>query len=143
MTVLSVVAALAAAQGAQVPLAHRVEVPVAGRAVPVDYAARIAVATDQRGIAPPGRTSSERCHWQATLAVERSIADGRALRPVASDWTAHGSVPGNCALADDMIDRELAARLEAAQAALVASAEADRTILLAELAALDQIAADD
>lgn len=115
---------------------HRLTVQHAGAPLTVDYRARIDLKTRQIGMAPPTRHGVVRCTWTARIAVERSLAGhAGSSRLIDQDLTLKGSETGNCREARKLIDRALAKRADEVQAHMVAVAERDRSVLLAELAA--------
>lgn len=143
MSILHATLALLAA-GAPVDgaMTHDVTVRHRGADVTASYRASTRIATRQRGIAPPNRQSTQRCDWTAELVVERSIG-ASPLRTVATDRSLTGTRPGGCMTVRPAIAREVAARRGAVRDRLVQVAEADRSDLIAELAAIDGVAARD
>lgn len=139
MTITAVALAAAAATSAPAEtLQHRVTIAHRGTDIAAIYRADVAIATDQRGIAPPSHPSSERCHWTATIAIERTLAGVTTspARAIATDTALNGSQPGSCRTQASAIEREVAARAPAIRERLIAAAEADRRALVAELEAI-------
>ncbi|TKD53006.1 hypothetical protein [Sphingomonas baiyangensis] len=119
-------------------LEHRVTIDHRGTAIGAIYRADVAIETDQRGIAPPSRPSTQRCHWTASVTVARTLEGSGVAgeRAIATDRTLKGSRPGACMTQRGAIEREVAARTPAVRDRLIAAAEADRSTLLAELEAV-------
>lgn len=118
-------------------LEHRIELPHASGTVAAHYRGDVIVRERQIGAAgAPGRPSTLRCQWEASLTVERQAhhASGSAvMRSLRRDAVAKGSRTGWCGASRDAIDQEVAARADEWQRHMVAMAEADRTDLLAEI----------
>lgn len=128
-------ASVAGADGTQL---HRTTVEHRGAPMAVDYRATTALTTRQIGMSPPTRMGVARCNWVAKVSVERHMtrAGGTtASRVVDSGLELKGSRPGTCTGAGKAIRAEVAARDDEVRRHLLAVAERDRTILLAELEA--------
>jgi hypothetical protein len=124
-------------------MTHEVVVNHRGADVTAHYRASTRINTRQRGIAPPNRQSTQRCDWTAELVVERMLGSDAPARIVATDRSLTGTRPGACATQRAAIEGEIAGRQDAVRERLVQVAEADRRDLMAELAALDSVAARD
>lgn len=130
--------------GSAVPapmLEHRVAVPHAAGQIDARYRGQLVVSHRQVGsVSAPGRPSTLRCRWEASLAVERQglHASGSAvMRSLRRDGVAKGSRPGWCETSRAAIEQEVAARSEDWQRHMLALAEEDRADLLAEIERLD------
>lgn len=87
-------------------------------------------------VVPGGRTSSLRCQWTASLAVERhaTTAAGSIMRRgVRRDDVASGHRPGWCAGQREAIARDVAAQTIAIDQHVQAVAREDHDVLRAEL----------
>lgn len=119
---------------------HRTTIEHRGVPVGVTYRATMQLKTRPIGMSPPTRPSTARCTWVATVVVERQmLRDGQPApglsRVVSSDLELKGNRPGGCTGAGKAIARDIAARDEQVRAHVLAVAERDRSILLAELEA--------
>ena len=116
-------------------LEHRVAVPHQSGAIDALYRGEVIVRHRQVGaVSAPGRPSTLRCVWTASLAVERQgrHAAGSATR-VLRRAVANGSRVGWCDTSRTAIDQEVAARGAEWRRHMLALAEADRADLLAEV----------
>lgn len=119
---------------------HRTTIEHRGVPVGVTYRATMQLTTRAIGMSPPTRASTARCAWVATIVVERQmLRDGQPTPPmsrvVSNDFTLKGNRPGGCIGAQKIIERDVAARDDDVRAHVMAVAESDRSILLAELEA--------
>lgn len=123
-------AAPAAAFEHEVVIAHP-EGPIAA-----DYAGSVKVETRQLGTAAaPGRQSTLRCQWSASLDLERTAKVGETLqtrRAMRADDVVSGATPGWCRNSAKVIDQLVAAQRDRFHAAMLALVEQDRNALLAE-----------
>ena len=131
------------AAGTPIAAAHDVRIDHQGGATQVSYSARADVKTRTIGSSSPTRMDTRRCRWLADVVIERSPRGLPHLtRVVSRDQRLSGSVPGACTGKDRMIDREIAAREDEVRSHLVAVAEKDSTLLLAEINAAGQLASN-
>ncbi|WP_233150928.1 hypothetical protein [Sphingomonas mollis] len=106
---------------------------------PVDahYRASVDVAHKQVGaVAPGGRSSSLRCHWSATVNVDRvarHAAGSVMARSISRDAAIKGSRPGWCEGQRTAISRDVAARMDEVHGHMMAVAREDHPVLHAEL----------
>ena len=119
---------------------HQTTIEHRGVPVGVTYRATMELKTRPIGMSPPTRPSTARCVWTAAVVVERQmLRNGQPVpglnRIVSKDLELKGNRPGGCIGADKAIARDIAARDEQVRAHVLAVAERDRSILLAELEA--------
>lgn len=118
-------------------LEHQVRVDHASGATDVRYRGTVDVTHRQVGaIAPGGAPSSLRCHWRASIVVDREArhASGSSmLRTIEGRQVAEGSRPGWCSAQKESIRTEVAARTADLRDHLVAAAADDHPTLHAEL----------
>ncbi|TKW75010.1 MAG: hypothetical protein DI610_05015 [Staphylococcus hominis] len=118
-------------------LEHRVELPHASGAVAAHYVGDVIVRHRQTGaVGAPGRPSTLRCQWEASLTVERQArhaSGSAAMRSLRRDAVAKGSRVGWCDASRGAIEQEVAARSDEWQRHMLALAEEDRAELLAEI----------
>ena len=119
-----------------VALDHKVVIEHPEGPIAADYAGTVKVETRQIGsVAAPGRPSTLRCEWSASLSVERNAQVGDKLktrREMRQDDVATGSAPGWCRNSAKAIERVVDARKETFRSAMLDLVEQDRTALLAE-----------
>lgn len=117
-------------------LEHSVVIEHPDGPIAADYAGTVKVETRQIGsVSAPGRPSTLRCEWSASLSLERTAQVGEGLksrRDMRRDDVATGSAPGWCRNSAEAIDRLVAARKKTFRAAMLDLVEQDRTALLAE-----------
>jgi hypothetical protein len=117
-------------------LEHKVVIEHPDGPIAADYAGTIDVETRQTGsVSAPGRPSTLRCEWSASLSLERTAQVGETLktrRAMRRDDVATGSAPGWCRNNAKAIDRLVDARRETFRSAMLELVAQDRTALLAE-----------
>lgn len=122
--------------------AHRVQIDHRGDAVEAVYRGDIAVEHRQVGAATgPGRANTLRCHWSATINVQREARHpaGHILsRSIAGEAPVGGSRPGWCEGQRAAIADEVARRADRLRDHMIDVAARDREILVAELEAYDR-----
>lgn len=122
---------------------HSISVDHHGTAVEAVYSARTDINARTIGAHTPNRMDGRRCHWTATVVVDRALAHGPTMaRTIASDRSFSGTHAGACSGDKSGIHREIAAREDEIRAHLIAVAERDRPVLTAELASLRSLAAN-
>lgn len=118
---------------------HAVTVEHAGAPVELRYQATTSIEHRQVGSAvAPGKPSTMRCLWNATVAVDRHADRGGVSLPalsrrISSAEQLEGSRPGSCMQVRAAVAREVAARAAPIRRHLVEVAERDRAVVLAEL----------
>lgn len=126
-----------APSSASIDAAHRVEMDHRGHRVDVTYRSDVDVAHKQVGtVGAPGRPSTLRCAWTATVRVHREArsAAGHVLaRTMAGVAPVEGSRPGWCQGQRGAIAQEVAARSGAVRDHLLAAAARDQDALALEL----------
>lgn len=117
-------------------LEHKVVIEHPEGPIAADYAGTVNVETRQIGsVGAPGRPSTLRCQWSASLSLERTAQVGETLktrREMRRDDVATGSAPGWCRNNAKAIDRLVDARRERFRSAMLELVAQDRTALLAE-----------
>lgn len=117
-------------------LEHSVVIEHPDGPIAADYAGTVKVETRQIGsVSAPGRPSTLRCEWSASISVDRTAKVGDTLktrRDMRQDDVATGSAPGWCRNSAKAIDRLVDARKETLRAAMLDLVAQDRTALLAE-----------
>jgi hypothetical protein len=117
-------------------LEHKVVIEHPEGPIAADYAGTVNVETRQTGsVAAPGRQSTLRCEWSASLSVDRTAQVGETLktrREMRQDDVASGSTPGWCRTNAKAIDKLVDARKETFRSAMLELVAQDRTALLAE-----------
>jgi len=117
-------------------LEHKVVIEHPEGPIAADYAGAVNVETRQIGsVAAPGRQSTLRCEWTASLSVERTANVGETLktrRQMQQDDVATGSAPGWCRNNAKAIDQLVDARKETFRSAMLELVEQDRSVLMAE-----------
>lgn len=137
---------LIAAAAAGAAHSHSVTLDHAGAPVALRYQATTSIAHRQIGAAGvPGRPSSQRCLWTATVAVDRSAERGGVTVPALSRRVSaaerlEGSRPGSCTQARKAVAREVADRAAPIRDHLIEVAERDRAAVLAELESVEALA---
>lgn len=118
---------------------HHVQIEHNGHRVDVVYRSDVQVAHKQVGsISAPGRPSTLRCQWRATMDVHREarLAAGHVMsRRIGTDTSVTGSRPGACEGQRKAIAAEVAAAGGKLREHLLAIVAADRGTLVAELEA--------
>ncbi len=123
--------------------AHDVRIDHHAGATQVSYSAQAEVKTRTIGSSSPTKTDTQRCRWMADVVVERTPQNMPHLtRVVSRDQRLSGSLPGACAGKSKAIDREVAAREGEMRSHLLAVAEKDSKLLLAEINAAGQLASN-
>lgn len=104
--------------------------------IAADYSGSVHVETRQTGtVGAPGRQSTLRCQWSASLNVERNAMVGENLktrREMSRDDVVTGSAPGWCRNSAKAIDQLVDARRDTFRAAMLDMVAQDRNALLAE-----------
>lgn len=117
-------------------LEHKVVIEHPEGPIAADYAGTVDVETRQIGsVGAPGRPSTLRCQWSASLSLERTAQVGETLktrREMRQDDVASGSTPGWCRTNAKAIDKLVDARKETFRSAMLELVAQDRTALLAE-----------
>lgn len=120
---------------------HSITIDHNGKRIDAVYHARTDVSMKTVGSAPPTRMDNQRCRWNAAIVVERKMAHAPTLaRTLPSDRTLSGNQPGACPGNKRVIEREIALREDEVRKHLVAVAEQDRNLLVAELDAARTLA---
>ena len=133
--------ALAAAGSPVVTPLHQTTVPHIAAPVTAAYHAATTIELREINTTPATRPGVGSCRWTASVQVQREVAGVSALaKPVGAPTRIHGVTVGLCAGAQDNIDAQIAARIGKIQADLVATAQADRGALVAELDGLARLA---
>ena len=128
---------------------HVVTVTHAGTPLALTYEASTAISHRQIGsVAPPGKPSTLRCLWTATVAVHRRAARAGApvtalSRQVSASDHFSGSHHGACSQARAAINREVASRAADHRDHLIAVADRDRPAVLAELESVRTLTSSD
>ena len=116
---------------------HQVQMDHRGQRVDVTYRSEVAVRHRQVGTAgAPGRPSSLRCTWSASVDVHREArhAAGHVLtRRISADAPISGTRPGWGDAQRGAIAQEIAAKTGEVREHLLAVAERDQAAMLAEL----------
>lgn len=119
-----------------IALEHKVVIEHPDGPIAADYAGTVNVETRQIGsVSAPGRPSTLRCEWSASLSLERTAQVGENLktrREMREDDVATGSAPGWCRNSAKAIDRLVDSRKETFRSAMLELVAQDRTALLAE-----------
>ncbi|MDO7833798.1 hypothetical protein Q4610_01950 [Sphingobium sp. HBC34] len=135
MTMLIALAAAAAS--------HSVSIEHHGQQLGATYTARAEMRRWTVGARTPNRMDAQRCHWTATIMVDRKLDHGPALaRTIATDTRFSGSESGACTPGRQSGERTLARHQDRIEAHLVAVAQADRAPLLAELDSVRNLASN-
>lgn len=128
---------------AAVAATHNIAIDHGGKRIDAVYQARTDVTMKTVGSSSPTRMDARRCRWSAAIVVERKMSHAPSLaRTLPSDHALTGNQPGACPGNTRIIEREIALRSDEVKAHLVAVAEQDRTLLLAELDAARVLAAN-
>ncbi|WP_347301860.1 hypothetical protein V5740_07390 [Croceibacterium sp. TMG7-5b_MA50] len=121
----------------QQPLEHRTQIEHASGAIDAEY--RGIVTLDARQIghpAPGGRAATLRCEWNADMAVEREArhANGSLLsRSIDGSKALTLTRAGWCNAHRSDVAQHFAERSDELRSRLVATAEADRAVLIAQV----------
>ncbi|WP_230461370.1 hypothetical protein [Sphingobium sp. CAP-1] len=135
---LSLLIALAAAAAT-----HSVSIEHHGQQLGATYTARTEMRSRTVGAKAPNRMDAQRCHWTATVVVDRKLDHGPALaRTIATDKRFSGSEAGACTPGRNSGARNLAQYQDKIEAHLVEVANADRGPLLAELDSVRALASN-
>ncbi|HEX7781676.1 MAG TPA: hypothetical protein VF509_02605 [Sphingobium sp.] len=122
---------------------HNVQVEHRGKPVEAVYSAQTDIRTRTIGAHTPNRADSRRCLWTATIMVDRKLAHGPALSRILShDREISGSTHGACAPDNKQVVRDVAKRQDIVRDHLLAVAQQDRGVLLAELDAVQNMASN-
>lgn len=122
---------------------HSVQIDHGGTPVQANYTARTEIRTKTVGAKTPNRMDMQRCHWTATIVVDRALNHTPALaRTVSSSKTISGSEHGACSRHRNIAQRHLAQHEPAIRDHLTQVAERDRAPLLAELDAVRNLASN-
>jgi hypothetical protein len=125
---IALIALAAAAATHSVTLDHH------GQRLGATYTARADVQAKTVGARAGTRIDGQRCHWTATIVVDRALDHGPAhARTISTDKRFSGSEPGACHSGRRPGAATIARHNNAIQAHLAAVAQADRAPLLAEL----------
>jgi hypothetical protein len=142
MTIFAILAAAAAATSGAAPASHTLSVQHSSGAVQAEYRGDIKIQQKQVGaVAPPGRPSSLRCVWSASMEVNRTATGAGgvlASRSFVESNVANGSRAGWCNASRDAIQQDVAKQVGDPAPFLAKAAEADRPALMADL---DRLAA--
>lgn len=113
---------------------HSVTIDHHGQRLGATYTARADVQAKTVGARAGTRMDGQRCHWTATIVVDRALDHGPAhARTISTDKRFSGSEPGACHPGRRPGETKIAQHRDAIQAHLLAVAQADRAPLLAEL----------
>lgn len=134
---MSILLAAASLGAEPSPIVHRVEIPHRAGTIEAVYSGLPSVSQRQVGsVGAPGRPSTLRCRWRATLDVERvarmSFGKVTMTRTMAADTPVDGTQAGWCTQNGEAIARAAAARSDVWRKTLARMAERDRALLLAE-----------
>lgn len=128
---------------AAVAATHTIAIDHNGKRIDAIYQARTDVSMKTVGSSAPTRMDAQRCRWNAAIVVERKMAHAPSLaRTLPSDHKISGNQPGACPGNKNVIAREIALREDEVKAHLMAVAEQDRNLLVAELDATRALAAN-
>jgi len=122
---------------------HTVQIDHRGAPVEATYTARADVKTRTVGAHTPNRADMRRCHWKATVVVDRQLSHSPSLtRAIPTDHAFSGSEAGACTPGRDMGARQVAKHQDNIRAHLMTVAQQDRAPLLAELDAIRNLASN-
>lgn len=122
---------------------HTVQIDHRGSPVDATYTARADVKTRTIGAHTPNRTDMRRCHWKATVVVDRRLNHSPSLtRSIPTEQEFSGSEAGPCNPGRDIGARQVAKHQDAVHAHLMTVAQQDHAPLLAELDAIHNLASN-
>ncbi|MGC4249908.1 MAG: hypothetical protein QM605_00160 [Sphingobium sp.] len=122
---------------------HTVQIDHRGTPVEATYTARTDIKMRTVGAHTPNRTDMRRCHWKATVMVERQLSHSPSLtRAIPADREFSGNEAGACTPGRDVGARQIAQHQEKIHAHLMTVAQQDRAPLLAELDAIRNLASN-
>lgn len=122
---------------------HSVQIYHGGIPVQANYTARAEIRTKTVGAKTPNRMDLQRCHWTATIVVDRALNHTPALaRTVSNEKTFSGSEHGACLPSRNIAERHLTQHKANIHDHLTKVAEGDRAPLLAELDAVRNLASN-
>ncbi|BAV64222.1 hypothetical protein [Sphingobium cloacae] len=122
---------------------HTVQIDHGGTPVEATYTARADIRTRTVGAHTPNRTDMRRCHWKATIMIDRQLSHSPSLaRAIPADREFSGSEAGACTPGRDIGVRQIAQHQEKIHAHLMTVAQRDRGPLLAELDAIRNLASN-
>lgn len=136
---------VAAMLGATQPAMHEATLEHRGVAYQLSYRPHVSTQMRTIGQSVGSRPSTERCRWTATVALEREIrraSDGERLtkRVPGDAHVIEGQRPGSCRQVGQAVEAEIASRVERAQDAVLAMAQADRPAVIADIDAAHALA---
>ena len=119
-----------------VALEHEVIIDHASGPIAADYKGSVKIETKQVGVAGvAGRPSTLRCHWTASLNVERVAKVGEVMqsrRSLTRDDVASGSRSGWCIRHTEAFDRIVETHRETFRKTMLAVIDQDRPVIVAE-----------
>lgn len=140
----SALALLMASAFASAGPVHHTQIEHQGNPIAVSYRADTDLTTRQIGMSAGTRRSTERCLWTARVGVVRELSranNGSISHRLDADKVLSGSRPGSCTLTQHQIAKDLARRDDDVRAHLAAVAVQDRSQALADLEAMQRLAA--
>ncbi|ALR21660.1 hypothetical protein [Sphingobium baderi] len=122
---------------------HTVQIDHRGAPVEATYAARADIKTRTVGAHTPNRADMRRCHWKATVMVDRQLSHSPSLtRAIPTDREFSGSEAGACTSGRDIGVRQMAKYQDQIRVHLMTVAQQDHAPLLAELDAIYNLASN-